>query len=429
LAVGAVAAFYERMLASAGNGTEEFENLGARYFDAVAYDYNERHSSDALHVFAQSGTHYLFDLASSVAASQEDRTVAAWTVTKKPPRPKASPRNPRALPPSTGISLSLMDVGRINPFGPGEERDFGPDLFPIERHINRGWSPDGKRYRALRREMQLSPSAFIFSQLHYTDLSMLPAAIETGFVFSGRLRVERFYNRPQDFGREATNLVILTGASGRLQALPVAALPVGEILGVPSSLHSASWLIYLKSIRRRWQDELAEFEGLLNDPRTPERVFQAFFERNPHLLGGIDYESVIPHPILQRSKRGHLIPDFMLVPDSHGFADILDLKKPSAPLIVGSENRLRYSANVEDAIAQLREYRAYFDDQEHREAFLGAYGIRAYRPNVSVIIGRDPSLSDSLQVRRLEDELPRHLRITTYDQLLRRMRLLSERYS
>jgi hypothetical protein len=43
LAVRAVAAFYERILASAGNGTEEFENLGARYFDAVADDYNERH--------------------------------------------------------------------------------------------------------------------------------------------------------------------------------------------------------------------------------------------------------------------------------------------------------------------------------------------------------------------------------------------------
>src|SRR3954451_5011238 len=49
---------------------------------ALAARYEATHPAGAgLHEFQQSGVTYLFDLASAVGLPQEDRTVAAWTLT------------------------------------------------------------------------------------------------------------------------------------------------------------------------------------------------------------------------------------------------------------------------------------------------------------------------------------------------------------
>src|SRR5262249_40275511 len=125
-----------------------------------------------------------------------------------------------------------------------------------------------------------------------------------------------------------------------------------------------------------------------------------------------------------RDGTGPLIPDFMLEP-SGGFADVLDLKRPSASLVTGRRDRLHQTAPVTEAIAQVREYRAYFDDPVHRDALHERYGLQAYRPTVAVIIGRDPGPGrDPLELQRIWDELPGHVRIMTYDQLLRQVRRL-----
>jgi hypothetical protein len=48
---------------------------------AVGDRYERMYPDCSLVQFTQSGTTYLFDLASAVGAGQEDRTVAAWTIT------------------------------------------------------------------------------------------------------------------------------------------------------------------------------------------------------------------------------------------------------------------------------------------------------------------------------------------------------------
>ena len=47
------------------------------------------------------------------------------------------------------------------------------------------------------------------------------------------------------------------------------------------------------------------------------------------------------------SEVGDLIPDFALKPhNQHAFCDLLELKRPSAKLVVGQDNRRRLSAAV-----------------------------------------------------------------------------------
>ena len=56
-------------------------DLGAALLDAVAERYQRQFPDCSLLQFVQSGATYLFDLASAVGAEQEDRTLAAWTIT------------------------------------------------------------------------------------------------------------------------------------------------------------------------------------------------------------------------------------------------------------------------------------------------------------------------------------------------------------
>jgi hypothetical protein len=55
--------------------------VGKVLLGAVAGRYERIYPDCSLVQFTQSGASYLFDLASAVGAGQEDRTVAAWTVT------------------------------------------------------------------------------------------------------------------------------------------------------------------------------------------------------------------------------------------------------------------------------------------------------------------------------------------------------------
>jgi hypothetical protein len=55
--------------------------VGEVLLGAVAGRYERMYPDCSLVQFTQSGATYLFNLASAVGAGQEDRTVAAWTVT------------------------------------------------------------------------------------------------------------------------------------------------------------------------------------------------------------------------------------------------------------------------------------------------------------------------------------------------------------
>jgi hypothetical protein len=167
--------------------------LGAVLLDALADRYEAWHGRCALHQFEQSGATYLFDLASSADLAQDDRTVAAWAMTPGTTarRDAAYQRGFPMAPPADGAPV---DRGHLIPHLSGGT--FGPNIFRQDRDLNRGWSEEGKRYRALERRAAGIPGTFYFGHLIYVDGTAYPDAIEVGLLQDAALRVERFDNRP-----------------------------------------------------------------------------------------------------------------------------------------------------------------------------------------------------------------------------------------
>jgi hypothetical protein len=163
-----------------------------------------------------------------------------------------------------------------------------------------------------------------------------------------------------------------------------------------------------------------ELEALMNDPKASELAFQDFFERNPRFILNDEYKRAHSHITLVREE-GPLIPDFLLEPiDQNALCDILELKLPSTKIFVLKKSRMRFSAAVFEACAQLREYSSYFDDKENRDLIHRTYRLMAYKPKMIVIIGRRGDV-DPIAVRGIETDLPR-LILRTYDDVLNRAR-------
>jgi hypothetical protein len=135
---------------------------------------------------------FLFDQASAAGAPQADRTIAACGLSRPGHRPRDAAYQ-RRYPSPEGRAERPLDKGHMVPNSAGGE--FGPNIFPQDRALNRGWSPEGKRYRALERELVATPGTFFFCCLLYADDSDFPAAVELGLLRSDGLHVERFRNR------------------------------------------------------------------------------------------------------------------------------------------------------------------------------------------------------------------------------------------
>jgi hypothetical protein len=167
-------------------------DVGAALLEAVAERYEHQFPDCSLVQFVQSGATYVFDLASAVGAGQEDRTLAAWTITPATAG-KRDVSYQRAFPLPPDPNGALVDRGHLIPHLSGGE--FGPNIFRQRRDLNRGWSQQGKRFRALERQAATTPGTFYFGHLLYEDNTAYPTEIETGLLHGQKLHVERFRNR------------------------------------------------------------------------------------------------------------------------------------------------------------------------------------------------------------------------------------------
>lgn len=254
-------------------------------------------------------------------------------------------------------------------------------------------------------------------------LHLLGSLLQTGLSPE-----ESFSRLSLDVSEDLTSVLLVPTLKG-FKAVPAVLLSSQQVVTPSSIVLPTAPYIIIPIVRSFWQQQLEEFEELLNDENAPESEYQSFFERNPHFLKNLDYSRVIPHPILKRTEEeSPLIPDFFLQPLGSKFADILDLKLPTTKVIVGKKNRRRFSVDVHEAIAQVREYRDYFEDTNKRRLVEQKYGLTAYRPTVSVVIGRSPEITEE-KLKQITDAAPKNFKIITYDQLLAKMRRLVETYS
>ena len=169
------------------------------------------------------------------------------------------------------------------------------------------------------------------------------------------------------------------------------------------------------------QNTINEFEELINWPQVSERDIHRFLVQRPYFLLGDDYFALHSELVLDRADKGPLVPDFFAELVNRNYVDIIDLKKPNEQLIVGSKNRRGFSAAVNYAVYQLREYRDYFDNSRRRKEFSRRYGLEAWMPKIAVIIGRNPTgygYEELIRARRSVIDA----NIITYDDVLDRAR-------
>jgi cold shock CspA family protein len=163
-----------------------------------------------------------------------------------------------------------------------------------------------------------------------------------------------------------------------------------------------------------------QLEELINDPKTKESDLQAFFERNPDLIKGVEHKKAHAHVVLSHES-GDLIPDFVLEPiQKDSLCDLLELKLPSSKVFTLKHNRNRFSSAVMDGCAQLRKYAEFFDDPKNRQLVSARYGLDAYKPKMFLIIGRKGTVS-SFERRQIEASTP-DLTLRTFDDVLERSR-------
>lgn len=250
--------------------------------------------------------------------------------------------------------------------------------------------------------------------MHYVAESIRKSVVENvsaigpGMLFSDA--------QPLPSGQEILGATLV---DGRLRIISIQADGAGRFLDPCSQSHHFLYVASLEA--HNWICLIDEFEALINSARVSESQLQDFFERNPDFLCGDMYEAVYPHIVLQRQEAGPLIPDFALKPHSeNALCDLVELKRPSARLVVGQSNRKRLSSGLLEACAQLREYRDYFELPGNRKAIEEIYGLRFFRPRMVVVIGKRADYL-AYDLRKAESDIP-HLTITTYDDLLERAR-------
>jgi len=216
--------------------------------------------------------------------------------------------------------------------------------------------------------------------------------------------------------------LFLTVREGRIQLLP-GRIPGLYRISVGADPHQglilAAPYIIADITRTYLHEEIEEFEYLLNSSSCTEAAIQQFLESHPKFLLGQEYERLYPHVILERGDEGPLIPDFLLQPFGKRFCDVLDIKLPTAQLVVGGRNRKRFSAAVAEASAQLRQYRDFFEDPHRRDSVLQRYGVTAYRPRLAVVVGKKAEIDDDILYKQIQDGIS-GVEVITYEDLLTR---------
>lgn len=126
----------------------------------------------------------------------ESRVVAAYGISKfNPPK-----RNTSRMKGYLGLTSKVyahygndFDKGHFIANATGGPMEI--NLFPQKRGINRGWTTEGKRYRAMEKYIAAHPGTFVFSRPYYTDYTLRPSVLEFGYIaLNGEFVSEFFEN-------------------------------------------------------------------------------------------------------------------------------------------------------------------------------------------------------------------------------------------
>src|SRR5215831_9886675 len=174
--------------------------FGQDICDGWASEYSagaELDPEDLVVIDPGNGFSYLFDLAGTLrdeSCSRVPRVVGVWGLSvsgakgRDHSRMRGHPRPGR----------SGDDRGHLISCAAGGGYDI--NLVPMDAALNRGWSAEGSRFRALERKAAAAPGTLFFVRPVYQDGTDRPSRFEAGVQDGGNLLVDVFAN---DAGRPA----------------------------------------------------------------------------------------------------------------------------------------------------------------------------------------------------------------------------------
>ncbi len=160
-----------------------------------------------------------------------------------------------------------------------------------------------------------------------------------------------------------------------------------------------------------------QFVRLVRDEATLEGQLQALLEEWPELLPGESIVRVMPHIVIP-VEDSRLIPDFAIQPATSHFYDILDLKRPSETLIVGSATRPRLSHRVREGVAQLLDYDRALRQDTVTERVRELFDVDFLNPRLQLVIGRVRDKETDRRLRLASEDLGQRTSVISYDALV-----------
>lgn len=148
----------------------------------------------------QNGVRYLFDSTPDGATDltrPANRVVAAWGLSR--PHQRIGDRRMVRRFPLPRRADQAMDRGHLVALATGGGENV--NLLPQATRLNRGWSDEGRRWRALERTCASREGVRLFIAVTYADVNDVPSAFEVRVQVPGETEViEHFTNADRQSG-------------------------------------------------------------------------------------------------------------------------------------------------------------------------------------------------------------------------------------
>lgn len=169
--------------------------------------------------------------------------------------------------------------------------------------------------------------------------------------------------------------------------------------------------------------ELDRFEReILSNPAVTEHECSEFFSQFPKFLflgKGRKIEREVT--LLATATGEEFRVDFFRQNYGAPFWDLIELKSPQKKVVIGAVSaHSAISADVHRAVSQAADYRDLIDADQDLRARLEKRGIRVYRPNILIVVGRENTLVAPERMQELYERIQRGaVEFKTYDDLYR----------
>ena len=195
---------YAGLLESAPGGAVDFDALTAALSEMVMADCRRSAAAPYVQEFTHGPAVYLH----AESSAHDARTVLAVGR----PQPPACVRDTayqRGYPLPESLGGRPVDRGHFLPYSGGGF--YGPNLYVQDRALNRGWSRDGRAYRALESAAVAgAPGTVMFCRPHFIDDSAVPATIDIGVLAQDWAQVQQFRNRFDEVATKGLGLLDVT---------------------------------------------------------------------------------------------------------------------------------------------------------------------------------------------------------------------------